>query len=42
MQSLDQKEKELLQQLIQEELERYEYVVNRKYHPDYNSRFLLL
>lgn len=42
VQSLDQKEKEVLQQMIQEELERYEYVVNRKYHPDYNSRCLSL
>lgn len=41
VQSLDQKEKELLQQMIQDELEKYEETVNKKYHPEYNSKIFL-
>jgi hypothetical protein len=38
VQSLDQKEKEYLQQLVQEEMERYEQEINRKYHDKYKCK----
>jgi hypothetical protein len=40
VQSLDQKEKDALQQMIQDELEKYEQTVNKKYHAEYNSKCL--